>query len=534
MKERLLAFAFLVLAVTANASAQEISPAPSPTSSPLTVSGYFRSFYFTRQNATNNPGVQFDYTTKKCNGAGPCENQASLNNAISLHADYAFGGGWYAGGTYLYAQPFSGPCSVASAHGKGDPCVSQQPPNTNPDDTLPGFMLSTFPEAYVGYTMSGFAAKVGDQLFETPWAPTSDSRIKPAAYQGAAFSYKMHDWIFDLADMIQFQNRTSNTFGSNTLLTSHPAGASGLPDDIYIPGGGSITTPGFLYAHAGLVSHDPGYSLNAYYYGVSDIANIWWFDGRYAIAKTSWKPFVAMQGGIEYNAGASVIGKISSSVVGARIGATPFRGITLDASFDSIPWRTDTVTLYAPVKCSNFNYQLAAGGKVYPGRTFPYFLPSDAGQCVNNPNGTSTIYYGGWASPYTDNYSTDPIFTTQITQGMADRRSPGNSWRISATYLTDDKRLIFIAGDAWFDYGNALVSQHTNEWTLDGTYRFGRVTSPHYTGWSFRYRYAQRAQDNTACGTPGLTCPAGTAPGTTFLGGTPLFKYNRAQLEYDF
>lgn len=513
--------------------AQDAPVKPSPTPSPLTVGGYMRDFYFTRQNATNNPGVQYDYSTKKCNGAGPCENQASFSAAIDLHLEYDFGDGVYAGGSYLYAQPFSGPCSVASAHIKGAPCVSQHPPNTNPDDTLPGFMLSTFPEAYVRYESHEVAAKIGDQLFESPWAPTSDSRVKPAAYQGADVKYSLHDWTFEAADMLQFQDRTSNAFQSSTLLTSHPAGNSGLPDDIYVGGGGSITTPGFLYARAGYRS-DNGYALNGYYYGVSDIANIWWFDGRYDIGKRGWKPFVAMQGGLEYNSGSSVVGKISSSVVGVRLGATPLRGITLDASFDSIPWRTDTLSLASPVKCSDFNHQIAAGGKVYPGRTFPYFLPSDAAQCANNPNGTTTIYYGGWASPYTDNYSTDPFFTTQITQGMADRRSPGTSWRISATYTTDDHRLIFIAGDAWFNYGNAVASQNTNEWTLDGTYRFARVQGTHYHGWSFRYRYAQRAQTNTACGTPGTTCPPGTVSGTTYLGGTPLFKYDRFQLQYDF
>lgn len=516
------------------AAAQGAPPTPSPSVSPLTLRGYVRNFYFTRQNATNNPGVQFDYASKKCNGAGPCENQASFSAAISLHADYAFGGGWYAGGSYFYAQPFSGSCSVASAHAKGDPCVSQHPPNTNPDDTLPGFMLSTFPEAYLGYEQSSLSGKLGNQLFESPWAPTSDSRVKPAAYQGADLKYSMRGWTFEAAQMLQFEDRTSNAFGSSTLLTSHPSGASGLPEDIYVPGGGSITTPGFTYARAGYRSDDADYALDGYYYGISDIATMWWFDGRYDIRKTPWEPFVAMQGGIEYNSGFSAIGKIDSSVLGIRLGATPLHDVSIDVSFDSIPWRTDTITLAGPVKCSNADYQIAAGSKVYPGRTFPYFLPSDAGQCETNPNGTTTIYHGGWASPYTDNYSTDPFFTTQITQGMADRRSPGRSWRVAATYVADDKHLILIAGDAWFDYGNALASQRTNEWTLDGTYRFGRVTGAHYKGWSFRYRYAQRAQTNTACGTPGTICPPGTAPGTTLLGGTPLFKYDRTQLEYDF
>jgi hypothetical protein len=38
-----------------------------------------------------------------------------------------------------------------------------------------------------------------------------------------------------------------------------------------------------------------------------------------------------------------------------------------------------------------------------------------------------------------------------------------------------------------------------------------------------RYRYAQRAIPDTYF-----------ASGSTWLGGIPLFKYNRAQIEYDF
>ncbi|HEY1656451.1 MAG TPA: hypothetical protein VGF86_15220, partial [Candidatus Tumulicola sp.] len=366
-------------------------------------------------------------------------------------------------------------------------------------------------------------------------APYDGSRLKPAAYQGGDFQYEAPSGLkLELADMLQFENRTSNTFQSNTMLTSHPAGAAGVPSEVYVPGGGSITTDGFFYARAGYAPKDRNYTVNGSLYNVSDIASIWWFDGRYAFSQRGWRPFLAMQGGVEYNSGASVIGKIDSSVIGVRVGVHPSARWAVDLSGESIPWRTATVTLPAPVRCNNANYQISAGGRVYPGTTFPYFLPVNAGQCFTNPNGTTTVYYGGWASPYTDSYSSDPLFTTQISQGMADRRAPGSSLRASATYTSANKRVVFIAGDAWFDYGNQLVGQITNEWTLDATYRFNPVTSDRYRGWFFRYRYAQRSQTNTFCGVPGTSCAPGAAPGSTYLGGLPIFKYNRAQLEYDF
>jgi hypothetical protein len=49
-----------------------------------------------------------------------------------------------------------------------------------------------------------------------------------------------------------------------------------------------------------------------------------------------------------------------------------------------------------------------------------------------------------------------------------------------------------------------------------------------------RDRYFVRWIQNTFCGASETTCAAGAATGSQYLGGLPLFKYNRAQLEYDF
>ncbi len=392
--------------------------------------------------------------------------------------------------------------------------MSQQPPNTNPDDTLPGFALSTFPEAYLGFDGYGLTGKIGDQLFTSPWAgPYDGSRLKPAAYQGADLSYALgNGWTVEAADMIQFENRTSSTFNSSTMLTSHPAGADGIPSNIYVPGGGNIDTGGFFYVHLGYAPKDKAYSANGYYYGVSSLLTMWWFDGKYAFDRVGWKPFVAFQGGTESNAGASYLGKIDSSEIGVQLGATPHTGLLVSGAFQSIPWHADTVVLPSGVACDNAKYQISSKGK-----TFAYFLPVSAGQCFTYPNGTTSVYYGGWASPYTDSYSADVFFTTNISQGQADRRAPGYSWKVSATYTSDNGKWIFNAGDALFNYGNALIGQMTNEWDLDAQYHFSAVTHDRYKGLLLRYRYAQRRQSNTA-----------------ILGDLPLFKYNRAQLEYDF
>lgn len=532
----MLTFATILLALaTPSPAAVAQAPAPTPTPNPLTIDGFYRAYYFTRQNATNDLGTEFNPSKYNANAV----NQATFNNAISLHADYHFaGGGFYLGGTYLYANPFDDTCSTALLHAKGLPCVSEKPPNTNPDDTVPGFILNTFYEAYLAYNAHHVYAKVGDQLFNSPWASPVDTRIKPAAFQGGDVAYTPGAWTFELARMLQFQPRTSSTFVSSTLITSYPAGGQGLGSNIFFPGGHGVTTDGFYYGKVGYAPKGGDYSANGYLWSVNDIVNMYWGDAHYTWQENRWKPFVALQGGFESNTGASYAGKIDSQMFGVQLGFNATKTFVIAASYDGVPWHYDDITLPKGFSCSNSTFQIKTPiqqSPPQPGNTLAYFLPVQAGQCFTNPNGLTTIAYGGWASPYTDNYATNPVFTTQVSQGEPDRRAGVQSYKIAGVYTSQNRRGTFIVSDAWYDYGNKLLSQNTNEWNLDGTYRFMPVskTGP-YHGLQFRYRYAQRSYTNTYCGDPSTACPPGLTPGSTLLGGVPLFKYNRAMLEYDF
>jgi hypothetical protein len=516
----------------------QAAPAATPTPDPFTYRGSVRAYYFTRQNATNYPGVQWNPAKYNANAV----NQASFNDGIDLHADYHFaGGGWFVGGGYFYGNPMDGQCVQAKLHAKGGPCVTQVPPNTNPDDTLPGFTMSTFDEAYLGYKGGGLTGIVGNQLLNNPWAGSYDAtRLKPAAYQGADFTYAgLPNWTFEAADMIEYQNRTSSSFTQSTLLTSYPAGGGGLASNIFVPGCFStncqgINTTGFFMGKVGYNSpstEQNNLQANGYLYSVSDIVNMWYGNVQYTWSHAAFKPFVGLQGGWENNTGNSVVGKINSEVIGAQIGATyksKLGSVLGTFGFDYIPWKTDTITLPAGVSCSSTTNTISAKGA-----TLAYFLPNNVPDCLTT--GTQTqIYYGGWASPYTDNYATDPLYTTSISQGAVDRRAAGTSYKIAGQFTSANNKLVFVASDAWYQYGNNITTTlpqfgsytalTTNEWDLDGRYYFSE-NKPNklYKGLLIRYRYAQRTTPDTYF-----------ASGATWLGGIPLFKYNRAQVEYDF
>jgi hypothetical protein len=494
----------LAAAVVAGASAdQQPKAKPSPRPPAFAFGGFVRSYDFTRQNASG-----FANTFKAM-------NQGSVNTAVSLRANYRFNNSPFSiGATYLYANP--GAC-VSSVSHLSIPCgkhsfVSQGSEPVNPDDTLPGYEMSTLYEAYLQYKDPNATVRLGNQVVNSPWANPSDSRLKPVAFQGLDASFRIDArWNAEVMYMARFEGRATSDFDNATLLTSHPADAPGAASNIFTPGGTSITTPGFGYARLGFASGN--LSANVHYYGFLDIANAVWLDAKYAWSNPR-KPFVAVQLGSESNAGRAVVGKISSQVFGVQAGFTPLRNLDLTLAYDLVPQRSDTLSLPASVSCGSNNQIKTAAGV-----TFPYFLPAGGTtNCFANPDGTTTVYYGGWASPYTDSYATDPFFTTQFAQGMVDRRSPGQALKFGATYVIGDKHFRFIASRAYYTYGSSIAGvSPTQETDLDGTWFFRKPAAGAYHGFSLRHRYAERTQANTQ-----------------LFGGTPIFKYNRTQLEYDF
>jgi hypothetical protein len=499
-----------LLAIPAAALAlAHATPTPSPPPA-FAVNGFYRSYYFTRQNASAMTGGV---------------NQASFEAALSLHAGFNEHG-FQLAGTYMFADPL-GTCDLVSDDVAGSPCIAHRPPNTNPDNTLPGYQLATFYEAYAGYAGNGLYARIGDQVIDTPWANASDSRIKPVAFQGADLAYTWGRWTFEGMDMWAFQSRVSSFFARDTLLTSYPpTGNNGLGGNNTPPANvkfaandpfGFIPTGGFWLGRIGYA--DPyGLTGDADYYAIQNVANMLWIDGKYAW-KGSLKPFVAVQLGDESNAGASVIGKIDSQMVGVQGGFNVMSQVQFVGGFDDLPWHSDAITLPAGVSCNAATHLLHIPSPASGYSTFPYFIPNNAPQCVPGALArTATVFYGGWASPYTDGYVSDPMFATPMTLSVADRHVAGLSSKEALVFTSADRRFIGQVSHADFDASNVGGNEWSSENDIDGMWYVMPLHPGHrYSGLLLRYRYGERFFTNTK-----------------IYGGAPFFKYNRAQLEYDF
>ena len=515
-------FSLAATSATPAKTVAQASPAPTATPNPFSYRGYVRAYDFTRQNAYTGTG-----------GAGKV-NQQSFNAALNLHADYALGQGFSVGGSYLYANPLNS-CTLAAnrfPQNAANICSnSQAQPNLNPDDTLPGFQLSTLYEAYLKYKGNGLNITAGDQVYNTPWANASDSRLKPVAFQGIDATYQINKlWAVQASWMPQWECRTCSNFDRGTLLTDlsgangfntgYP-GATALQTATFDP---SFTTPnnnGLWYGRIGYTGPKSApLTANASFYNFTNIAQLFWLDASYPLAG-KLKPFIKGQFGSETNPNPSILGKISSTVYGLQGGFNPLSNITITAGFDVVPVKSDQLstaagTLPAGYGCSA-SHTLTNANKPYLSN-IGYFLMNGAPQCVTNPDGSINLYYGGLASPYTDSYATDPLFTTEISQGMADRRAPGQSFKLEAKFVSDDKRFTALVNKGWYVYGNSTVGVYpVQETDFDTTYYFKPLPkSGPYHGFFFRYRYADRDQ------------------AFTFAGGQSLFKYNRFQAEYDF
>jgi hypothetical protein len=422
-------------------------PAPTATPKPggFTVSGKVRGYYFVRTNAVQN-------------ASNP--NRHALEFAGIPHFDYRFGNSPINFGyTYAGATPFgfNGP----------DPIK-----NGRVDNTLPGYNVNQpVHEIYLQYKTKYDTVTVGDQELNYPWTPNSDSRVIPASYQGIDSTFQVADGLnIGLTRILRFGQRNSSNFEPNTLLTAPYPGASSL-----IATNNTIT-PGVLRLGA---TYKPlsNVSVSAENYEFYNIVNLAYTEGKFGLAPTStYNPYLAVQYVAENSLGQNQIGRVDNHTIGAQLGATLAKGLLFTVSTDIAPWHYAIVDATSAAKAEK-GYFIGGGG---------------TGDAVAAGPGQYRVAYGGIASPYTDSLGTDPLYTTMITQGMADRRSAGNSYKTGIVYTTPDHQFRLIVAEALFQYSNAISRNLTSEFNADGTYYFNKVRPGPYHGFFVRVRVAPR------------------------------------------
>ena len=414
-----LALARTMLAIVAiEPDARPAVPAPSPsatataapkaTSPALTFDGRLRAYYFVRQNAQQN-------------AANP--NRSAFLTGGTIHAEYRF-----------RDSPFRLGASYTAADPLGTNGSNPQS-NSKIDNSLPGFALRTFDQAYASYRTPGLRISLGDRVLNLPWYPASDGRLKPASYQGLdASGHLSRNVSLELTRIIRFENRTSSLFTANTLLTSL---AAGNPPGVAIRNTSGALRVG-LRLRAGPIT--ARLENNEFY----DLANLSYAEIAYAFAPHSLAaPSVSMQYVVEHQSGRAYLGRIANDTIGFSIGAHASKSVSLTFGFDSAPAH------YAIVQSSSLARAVTG-----------YFVPTGgttAAALVSK--GVYRVAYGGIASPYT--YATDPLYTTTLTDGMVLRRSPGNSYKLTLAYESPDRRFHASASEAYFQYDNALAQNRT-------------------------------------------------------------------------
>ncbi len=483
----------------------------------LTVSGTLRAYDFNRIN------------TPEYNGAEPAAatgpNRQAVNFGGVLRADYKIGDSPFSvGGALWGAYPFglnggSVGCNVGAGLIVQGPAALCAKNNAGVDNSLPGFPLETF-EYYVKYTDKAAALTIGNQLLNKAWLPASDSRIKPSLYQGIDATFNLTRALaLGLTRITRFNDRTESGFDECTLLT-----CTTTPAGVGSGGAFKATTAGTTGADRVALAFKPDSRLavTAETYRFHNIANLTYFETRAnPVPKNAYNPFVAFQFVSERQAGTAILGRIEGQAIGVQLGITPVKNVTFTIGADQVPWNyTDVAasSLAAATKLAGA-YFLPGGGTDQP-------LKSGANGSVNGTQvvaiptrpGFYRIAYGGIASPYSDSYASDPLYTTSISQGMVDRRSGGTSYKGALTYTSSNKRFVAIASEAAYNYDsafaqtNAALRNRTYELDADITYNFNAVRAGTYKGFSIRERFADRTQP---------TLPYN-------------FKYIRHQLQYSF
>lgn len=236
--------------------------------------------------------------------------------------------------------------------------------------------LNVLGQAYLQYQDHWLHAKVGNILLNTPWMNPSDAFMIPSTFQ--ALSVRVTPFknlqVIGLREF-RFKNRIQDHYYRETLLNQNPLYPQ-MPDHI----DGTLAF--------GVKAHWQGWLSTVWYYQFYDLANLFYGTAYYSVPDLpdGLKPFADFQYAREWANGAQYAGPINATIFGGIVG------------------------LQIPVG------QIFAAYNAIPGRS-PFSM------------GGRPLYNGGFVSPYTQQYSADPLYTSIMDYGLVSASAAGHAWK---------------------------------------------------------------------------------------------------------
>lgn len=294
--------------------------------------------------------------------------------------------------------------------------------------------LNVLGQAYLQYQNPWLQVDVGNLLLNTPWMGTADAFMIPNTYQ--AVSVTVHPLpnlsIIGIREF-RYKNRIQSDYHRQTLL-NYNSYYNYLPNN-------SDGTLAF-----GIKGQKLGIKAAAWYYRFYDLTNLFYGTVGYTtpVLLQHFQPFADFQYAREWADGAQLTGPVNATVFGGMLGIKAhFYGMSgsVFAAYDNIPQRDTTLP----------------NGKILPN--------------------------GGFISPYTQQYSADPLYTSIMDYGLISASAAGHAWKAGFVFHPIPT-LRFKYSYSWYHTAPFLPNVEANY--IDVTYTPGGF----WKGLSLRNRLA--------------------------------------------
>lgn len=233
---------------------------------------------------------------------------------------------------------------------------------------------------YLQYENSRLTIRAGNQLILTPWVNPSDAFLIPSTLTAIYATYRpTHHLSLVAFRSFAFKNRTSTNFTDETLLNQNA---------LYprIP----VNNNGILAGGATYLTKSA--NLQVWAYKFYNLADLYYVQGGYKLPKVSGaRPYLAAQVAHELADGIQSAGPVDATAFGFLAGIRYGR-YDIFSAFD---------------------------------RVIPHHSFSEGGRALDN---------GGFVSPYTEQYSSDPLYTSDMDYGLVAASASGNSFKFGIVY----------------------------------------------------------------------------------------------------